>query len=206
MTRSLCVAPLGTKSTTTPASCAGGTHDPPDSLLVDAPGGGGREVHADRRWGGFPAFREQSVVDQDVVLPALIGSQVFGEPGRGVRSGDGFRLEPGGAELLREVEVSTPPRRRCRGFLRSARDRGWQRPGSGPLVERGCRFVFLEVPADDRDRVDRCGRRRAGSGAEQSPASGGVAERQVVHGGGEDVGDLLFDRCSVAVIPMYSGP
>ena len=63
------------------------------------------------------------------------------------------------------------------------------------VVEGRGQRALLEVAADDRHRVDR-GRRRHAETAERrdEPAPRGVAERQVVDRGREDVRDLLRDE------------
>ena len=65
----------------------------------------------------------------------------------------------------------------------------------GDVVEHLGQGLLVEVAADDRHRVDR-GRGRDAQAAERSdqPAPCGVAERQVVDRGGEDVRDLLRDQ------------
>ena len=63
------------------------------------------------------------------------------------------------------------------------------------MVERCGERALLEVAADDRHRVDRRDRRNAQAAKRRDqPAARGVGERQVVDGGGEDVGDLLRDQ------------
>jgi hypothetical protein len=63
------------------------------------------------------------------------------------------------------------------------------------VIEGRCKSALLEVAADDRDGVDG-GRRWDAHGAKRGDQSAprGVAERQVVDRGGEDVRDLLRDQ------------
>ncbi len=154
-------------------------------------------MHADGRARRVPAFGEQLRVDQDVDLAALVRGQRLGEPGRRRPSRDGFRLEPGRAELLREVVgvIDTGGVDDSRGGAEALAVEARSGLVQGFVVERRCQRAFLEVAADDRDRVDR-GRGRHAQRAERSdqPAPGCVGERQIVHGGGEDVGDLLCDQ------------
>ena len=83
------------------------------------------------------------------------------------------------------------PGRRAEALAVEARGRLVQRL----VVERCGQRALLEVAADDRDRVDR-GRGRDAEAAKRSDeaAPRGVAEREVVDGGREDVGDLLRDE------------
>ena len=53
--------------------------DAADALLVDAPRGGRREVHADRRPGRVPALGEQHRVAEHVDLAALEGGEDLGQ-------------------------------------------------------------------------------------------------------------------------------
>ena len=65
----------------------------------------------------------------------------------------------------------------------------------GLVVEHRGQGALLEVAADDRHRRDRGGRRHAQAAQRRDqPAAGGVAERQLVDRGGEDVRDLLGDQ------------
>ena len=77
--------------------------DAPDALLVDALGGGRREVHADGRARAVPALGEQLRVDQHVDVAALVAREDLGELALGRLAGDGLRLDPLGAERLGEV-------------------------------------------------------------------------------------------------------
>ena len=63
------------------------------------------------------------------------------------------------------------------------------------VVERLGEDLLVEVPADDRDGVDR-GDGRYSQVAERrdQPAARCILQRQVVDGRGEDVGDLLRDE------------
>ena len=78
-------------------------HDPADPLLVDAPRRGRREVHADCRAGRVPALGEQHRVDEYVDLAALVGGERLRELDGRRAARDGFRLQAGSPELLREV-------------------------------------------------------------------------------------------------------
>ena len=172
-------------------------HDPADALLVDAARGRRREVEADGGARRVPALGEELGVDQDVDLAALVGGERLGELHRRRLAGDRLGLDPGGAELLREVV----------GVLDAGRvDDAGRRPEAlavearGRLVEGGvverCREgALLEVAADDRHRVDRGGGRhpQAPQRRDQAPA-GRVGQRQVVDRGREDVRDLLRDQ------------
>ena len=83
------------------------------------------------------------------------------------------------------------PRRRAEALAVEARGGLVQ----GLVVESRGQGTLLEVAADDGDGVDR-GRGRDAQAAERrdQTAPCGVAEREVVDGGGEDVGDLLRDE------------
>ena len=172
-------------------------HDPADALLVDAARRGRREVHADGRARRVPALGEQHRVDQDVDLAALVGGQRLGQAHRRRAAADGLGLDPGGAELHREVVRVVDaggvddPGRVVEAVAVEAR---------GSLVERlvvehrGQR-ALLEVAADDRHLVDRGHRRHAQAAQRRDqPAARGVGQRQVVHRGREDVRDLLRDQ------------
>ncbi len=172
-------------------------HDAADPLLVHAAGSRGREVHAHRGARRVPAFGEELRVDQDVDLAALVGGERLGES-RGWRlPGDRLRLQPGGAELLREVvrvldTGGVDDSGRGAEALAVEARRGLVQ---GLVVERGRQCPLLEVAADDRNRVDR-GRGRHAHAAERSDeaAPGSVGEREIVHRGREDVRDLLGDE------------
>ena len=127
-------------------------HDPADPLLVDAARRRRREVHADGRARRVPALGEQLRVDEDVDLAALVGGERLGEPRRRGAARDGLGLEPGGAELLREVvrvldagRVDDPGRR-AEALAVEARGRLVQRL----VVEGRGERALLEVAADDR--------------------------------------------------------
>ena len=172
-------------------------HDAADPLLVHAARGRRREVHAHRGARRVPALGEQLRVDQDVDLAALVGGERLGES-RGRRlPGDRLRLQPGRAELLREVVRVLDPggvddSGRGAEALAVETRRGLVQ---GLVVERGRQCPFLEVAADDRNRVDR-GRGRHAHAAERSDeaAPRSVGEREIVHRGREDVRDLLRDQ------------
>ena len=71
------------------------------------------------------------------------------------------------------------------------------------VVEDLRQLALVEVAADDRDGVDRGGRRHAQVAQRRDqPAPRGVGERQVVDRGGKDVGTCFAISCSVAVMPM----
>ena len=189
---------MGTKSTTTPASFRGmDAHDPADALLVDAARGGRGEVHADGRAGRVPALGEELRVDEDVDLASLVRRERLGQA-RGRRAPrHRFGLQSRGAELLREVvgvldagRVDDPGRG-SEALAVEARRRLVQ-----GLVVEGCgECALLEVAADDRHGVDRRrGRDAQAAKRRDQAASGGVAERQVVDRGREDVRDLLRDQ------------
>ena len=172
-------------------------HDPSDPLLVDAARRRRREVHADGRARRVPALGEELRVDEDVDLAALVGRERLGEP-RGRRAArDGLRLEAGCPEFLSEVVgVLDTGRvddsgRRAEALAVEARGRLVQRL----VVEGGGERALLEVAADDGHRVDRRSRRNAEAAERRDEAAArGVAEREVVDGGREDVGDLLRDQ------------
>ena len=174
-----------------------GPHDPADPLLVDPLRRGRREVHADRRARRVPALGEQHRVDQDVDLAPLVRGERLREPDGRSLAGDGLGLEPGGAELLREVvgvvdasrvddsgrRVEALPIEAGGGLVQSL------------MVERGGERPLLEVAAHDRDGVDRRRRREAEAAKRGDQAAPrGVRERKVVDGSGEDVRDLLRDQ------------
>ena len=174
-----------------------GAHDPPDPLLVDAPRGGRGEVHHDRGARGVPALGEQHRVDQDGDLATLVGSEGLGELHRRRLAADGLGLEPGGTEFLGEVVRVLDPcgvddSRRVVEAVAVEAGRGLV---EGVMVEDGGQGALLEVAAHDRHRRDR----RGGWDAEAAqrrdqPAPGGVAQRQLVNRGREDVGNLLRDQ------------
>ena len=62
--------------------------DAPDALLVDALGGGRREVHADGRARAVPALGEQLRVDQHVDVAALVAREDLGQLALGRLAGD----------------------------------------------------------------------------------------------------------------------
>ena len=172
-------------------------HDPADPLLVDAARRRRREVHADGRARRVPALGEQLRVHEHVDLAALVRRERLREARRRRAAGDGLGLEPGGAELLREV-VGVVDAGRVHDPGRGAEAVAVEaRCGlvQGLVVEGGGEGALLEVAADDRDRVDR-GRGRDAHAAERrdEAAARGVAEREVVDRGGEDVRDLLRDQ------------
>ena len=154
-------------------------------------------MHADGGARRVPALGQQHRVDQHVDLAALVGGERLRQPYRRRPAGDGLGLQPGGAELLREVVGVVDagrvddPGRRVEALAVEARGRLVQ----GLVVEGRGQRALLEVAADDRDRVDR-GRGRHAEAAERrdQAAAGRVGERQVVDRGGEDVRDLLRDQ------------
>ena len=77
--------------------------DAPDALLVDALGGGRREVHADGRARAVPALGEQLRVDQHVDVAALVAREDLGQLALGRLARDRLRLHALGAERLGEV-------------------------------------------------------------------------------------------------------
>ena len=74
-----------------------------DALLVDALGGGRRQVHADGRARGVPALREQLRVDQHVDVAALVAGEDLGQLALGRLARDGLGLEADVAERLGDV-------------------------------------------------------------------------------------------------------
>ena len=157
----------------------------------------GREVHAHRCARRVPAFGEQLRVDQDVDLAALVGGERLGQSCGRCLPGDRLRLQPGGAELLREVvrvldSGGVDDSGRGAEALAVEARRGLVQ---GLVVERGRQRSFLEVATDDRNRVDRR-RGRHAHAAERSDeaAPGSVRERKIVDRGREDVRDLLRDQ------------
>src|SRR5947209_16789843 len=78
-------------------------HDAADALLVDALRRRRREMHADRRTRRVPTLGQQLRIDQHVDLAALVRRERLGEPHGRRASRNGLRLDPGCAELLREV-------------------------------------------------------------------------------------------------------
>ena len=79
------------------------TGDAADALLVDALGGGRREMHADGRARAVPALGEQLRVDQHVDVAALVAREDLDELALGRLAGDRLRLDVLGAEGLGEV-------------------------------------------------------------------------------------------------------
>jgi hypothetical protein len=172
-------------------------HDPTDPLLVDAARRGRGEMHADRRARRVPALGEQLRVDQDVDLAALVAGERLGEAHRRRTSGDGLRLQARGAELLREVVrmVDTGRVDDARRVVEAVAVEARRRLVQCPVVEGPGEDLLIEVAADDRHRVDRRHRRDAQVAERRDQAAaGGILQRQVVHRGGEDVGDLLRDQ------------
>ena len=147
--------------------------------------------------GEFQPSARSMRVDEDVDLAALVGGERLGETRRRRAAGDRFGLQAGGAELLREVVGVLDaggvhdPGRRAEALAVEAR-RGVVQ---SLVVERGGEGALLEVAADDGHGVDR-GRGRDAEAAQwrDEPAARGVAERQVVDRGREDVRDLLRDQ------------
>ena len=172
-------------------------HDAADPLLVDAPRRGRREVHADRGARRVPALGEQLRVDEHVDLAALVGGERLGEAHRRRPARDRLGLDPGRAELRREVVRVVDAgrvddaRRVVEAVAVHARGGLVQR-----LVVEGLgEDLLVEVAADDRHRVDRRDRRHAQVAQRRDQAAArGVLQRQVVDRGGEDVGDLLRDQ------------
>ena len=78
--------------------------DAPDALLVDALGGGRRQVHADRRPRAVPALGQQLRVDQHVDLAGLVVGQDLA-PARawGSRPTRAMRVHPEVPERLGDV-------------------------------------------------------------------------------------------------------
>ena len=70
--------------------------DAADALLVDALGGGRREVHADRRARRVPALGEQLRVDQHVDVAALVAREDLRQLALGRLARDGLRLHARG--------------------------------------------------------------------------------------------------------------
>ena len=112
-------------------------------------------------------------------------------------SAHGLGLDPRGAELPREVVGVVDPGgvddagRRVEAVAVETRGRLVDQLVVEDLGER----LLVEVAAHDRHGRDR-GRRRDPQRAQRGdqPAPRRVAEREVVHGGREDVGDLLRDQ------------
>ncbi len=77
--------------------------DAADALLVDALGGGRREVHADRRAGAVPALGQQHRVDEHVDLARLVVGEDPRQLALGRLAGDRLGLHPEVAERLRDV-------------------------------------------------------------------------------------------------------
>ena len=77
--------------------------DAADALLVDALGGGRREVHADRRARRVPALGEQLRVDQHVDLAALVVGEDPRQLALGRLARDRLRLHAEVAERLGDV-------------------------------------------------------------------------------------------------------
>ena len=177
--RSLCVAAGSTKSTTTPASLRRmHAHDAADPLLVDAAAGRRREVHADGRARRVPALREQLRVHEDVDLAALVGGQRLGQLERRRLPAHRLGLQPGRAELPRQVV----------GVLDAGRVDDARRLGEAVAVEARRRLVdqlvvehlrqglLVEVAADDRHRRD--GGRRTESAASAAGRSARAVRRR----------------------------
>ena len=74
-----------------------------DALLVDALGGGRRQVHADRRPRAVPALGEQLGVDEHVDLAGLVVGQDPRQLALRRLARDGLGLHPELAEGLRDV-------------------------------------------------------------------------------------------------------
>ena len=131
------------------------------------------------------------------ISPALVGGEDLGELDRRRPPADRLGLEPGGAELLRQVvrvvdaRRVDDARRRVEAVAVQAR-RGLVQ---SRVVEHGGECALLEVAADDRDGVDRGGGRNAEVAQRRDQAAPGcVLQREVVDGGREDVRDLLRDQ------------
>jgi len=138
-------------------------HDAADPLLVHAAARGRREVHDDRRPRGVPPLGEQHCVDEHVDLAALVRRERLRQLHGRRPAADGLRLQPGGAELLREVVRVLDA---CRIDDAGRRVEAVSVQGRGGLVERLVvedfrQLAFVEVAADDRHRMDRRGRRDA---------------------------------------------
>jgi hypothetical protein len=113
-------------------------------------------------------------------ISTLVGGEDLGQPDRRSAAADGFRFQPGSAELAREVVGVIDARRvddsgrRVEAVPVEARRGLVQRLVVEDLGQR----ALLEVAADDRDRVDRgCGRHAEGPKWRNQAAAGGVLER-----------------------------
>jgi hypothetical protein len=136
-------------------------------------------------------------VDEDVDLSTLVRGQRLGQLHRWSASAHGFRVQPCGAELLREVVRVVDAggvddaRRRVEAVSVQAGGGVVQR-----LVVEGSRQgAFLEVPTDDRHGVDRRHRWHPQIPERRDQTTPRrLLERQVVDRRREHVGHLLGDQ------------
>ena len=173
-------------------------------LLVDPPGGGGRQVHAHRGPRRVPALGQQLGVDQHVDLASLVGGEDAGQLALGRLARGGLRLDPGAAHRLGHV-VGVPDA----GGVHHARHRveaGLVEVGHGDvereLVQQLGQHLLIELgvhlaPAQ-RDLGDRAHPRpRRDPDAAQRrdhAAPRGLGQVEARGLGGEEVGDVTGDQ------------
>ena len=178
--------------------------DAPDALLVDALGGGRREVHADGRARAVPALGEQLGVDQHVDLAALVVGEDRRELALGGLAGDRLRLDPGVAERLGDVVgVADAGGVDDAGHAVEA---GLVEVGDGEverrLVEQLGQHLLVELGVDlaaaQRHLGDRAhaGARRDADAAQRRDhaAAGGLGEVEARGLRREEVGDVAGDQ------------
>ena len=147
--------------------------------------------------GEFQPSASSIALTRTSISAALVGGEDLGEANRRRPPADRLRLQPGRAELLRQVVGVVDagrvddPGRRVEAVAVEAGGGLVQRDVVEDLGQR----LLVEVAADDRHRVDRRRRRHAQAAQRRDQAAaGGVGERQVVDRGREDVRDLLRDQ------------
>ncbi len=178
--------------------------DSADALLVDAAGGGGRQVHADRRARRVPALGEQHRVAEHVDVASLEAGEDLGELALRRLAGNGARVDADVLEGLGDVvgvlhargvdDAGDPPETRAV----EVRDRDVERR----LVEQLGQLLLVEVLVDlalaQRHLGDRphARARRDPDAAQRSDhaAAGGLGEVEARGLGREEVGDVAGDQ------------
>ena len=177
---------------------------PADTLLVDAPRGRRREVHADRRSRGVPSLGQQLRVDEHIDVAALVGGEDRGQLALRRLAGDGARLDALGPQRLGHVVGVLDPRgvqdarHAAEARLVEVRDREVERR----LIEQLGQQLLVELDVDLAlaqrhlgDRADPDPGRDADAAQRRDDATpGGLRE---VEAGGlrrEQVGDVAGDE------------
>ncbi len=178
--------------------------DASDALLVDALGGGRREVHADGRAGAVPALGQQLGVDQHVDVAALVAREDLDQLALGRLAGDRLRLDALGAEGFGEVVGVAHPG--CVDDAGNAVEARLVEVGDGHveglLVEQFGQLVLVELGVDlaaaqrhlgDRAHAD-AGRDAHAAKRRDHAAARRLGEVEARGLGREQVGDVARDQ------------